>query len=73
MVLPVGCIDAGILNGVASMNHLTIAHIDSHMADIGRIIGALKENDVTRLGIGWADRRRDVVNPLCCQTEWVKT
>ena len=47
------------------MQHHIVAHIDAHMGDTAGVIGAHKEHQVARLGVG--DRRGDVIEPLGAQ------
>ena len=44
MLLPVTCIDICVGNRVSTMDHHSIAYIDSHMACAAGIVSALEEN-----------------------------
>ena len=47
MLLPVACIDGCVLNRIATVDHHSVADIDADMRSTGRIIGALKEDQIT--------------------------
>ena len=49
------------------MNHHSVAHIDSHMADARCVIGSLEENEVAGSGVGRGNRGADIAKPLCAQ------
>ena len=51
MALPVWRVDGGILDGIAAVDHLTVACIDTHMSHgVAGIISARKEDDVSGSG-----------------------
>ena len=56
MALPVGRIDAGVGNGVAAVDHHTIADIDANVRRANGVIGFLEEDQVAGLRI----RRRNI-------------
>lgn len=49
MGLPVAGFDGSIGNGVAAMDHHSVAHIDTHMGSTACVIGALKEDQISGL------------------------
>ena len=63
--LPVTCIQIGVGNRVSTMQHHSIAHINTHMGDTAGVIGAHEEHQITGLGVGY--RRGDIVEPLGAQ------
>lgn len=50
MGLPVACVEIGILDGVARVEHPAVPHIDAAMGHAGGIVGAGKEHKVAGLG-----------------------
>ena len=38
MGLPVTCVEVGVADGVAAMEHPAVAHIDAHMGDPRRVM-----------------------------------
>ena len=66
MFLPVGRADTGVFDGVATVNHHIVAHINADVGDRpGAVIGAGKENQISGPGfILWNDGAL-VVNPGC--------
>ena len=50
MGLPVARVEVGIADGVATMEHPTITHIDAHMGDPRRVISPREEYQITGLG-----------------------
>ena len=62
MGLPVTCVEVGILDGVAAMQHHPIAHIDAYMRYAGCVVGAHEKHQIAGLGIGY--RGGNVVEPL---------
>ena len=63
--LPVACIQVGILDRVAAVQHHPVAHIDAHMGYAAGVVSAHKKHQVTGLGIGY--RGGNVVEPLGAQ------
>ena len=51
--------------GVAAMQHHPVAHIDTHMGHAAGVVGAHKEHQIARLGVGYWDG--NVVEPLGAQ------
>ena len=47
MLLPVACIDGCVLNRIATVDHHSVADIDADMRSTSRIVGALKEDQIT--------------------------
>ena len=50
MGLPVVRVEVGIADGVATMKHPAVAHIDAHMGDPRRVISPREEHQVTGFG-----------------------
>ena len=46
MGLPVARIEVGVADGVATMEHPAVAHIDAHMGDPRRVISPREEHQV---------------------------
>ena len=44
MALPVLGVDDGVRNGISTVDHPIVAHIDAYMGDSGGVIGALKKD-----------------------------
>lgn len=65
MRLPVACIQVCILDGIATMDHHPVPHIDATMGHARRVIGADKEHQIA--GAGCAGRGADVIEPLGSQ------
>ena len=63
--LPVVCVQVGILDGVAAVQHHPITHIDAHMGHPGCIVGAHEEHQIAGLGVGY--RGGNIVEPLGAQ------
>lgn len=59
MGLPVGAVQVGILDGVATMEHDPVAHIDATMGNAGGVVGAHEEHQIA--GAGGAGASADVV------------
>ena len=59
MGLPVTRVEVGIADGVATMKHPAVAHIDAHMGDPQRFISPREEHQVA--GFGAARPGGDVV------------
>ena len=59
MGLPVTCVEVGVADGVATMEHPTIAHIDAHMGDPRRVISPREKYQVA--GFGTARPGGDIV------------
>lgn len=47
MLLEVAGVDAGILDGVAAVQHHAVADIDAHMTGTAGFIGLFKEDEVS--------------------------
>ena len=62
MGLPVARVEVGVADGVATMKHPAVAHIDAHMRDPRRVISPREEHQVA--GFGAARLGGDVVQPL---------
>ena len=62
MGLPVARVEVGVADGIATMEHPAIAHIDAHMGDPRRVISPREEHQVA--GFGAACPCGDVVQPL---------
>ena len=50
--------------GSPQCKHHIVAHIDSHMGNARRVVGANKEDEIPRLHISAGNRRTDIVKPL---------
>ena len=50
MRLPVACVEIGVPDGIATMEHPAIAHIDAHMGNAGGIISPGEEYKITGRG-----------------------
>ena len=50
MGLPVARVEVGITDGVATMKHPAVAHIDAHMGDPRRFISPREEHQVAGFG-----------------------
>ena len=50
------------------MDHHSTAHIDTHMGNARRVIGADKEDQVARFCLGTGYRGADIVKPLSPQS-----
>ena len=50
MRLPVACVEIGIPDGIATMEHPAIAHIDTHMGNAGGIISPGEEHQIAGAG-----------------------
>ena len=59
MGLPVARVEVGVADGVATMKHPAIAHIDAYMGDSRRVISPREEHQVA--GFGAARPGRDIV------------
>ena len=62
MGLPIAAVEVGVTDGVATMEHPAVAHIDAHMRNARRVIGADKEHQIT--GPRAARSGADVIKPL---------
>ena len=62
MRLPVTCIQVCILDGISTVDHHPIPHIDATVGHARRVIGADKEHQIAGLWI--AGRGADVIEPL---------
>ena len=62
MGLPVTCIQICILDGIATVDHHPVPHIDATVGHARRVIGADKEHQIAGLWI--AGRGTDVIEPL---------
>ena len=62
MGLPVACIQICILDGIATVDHHPVPHIDATVGHARRVIGADKEHQIAGLWI--AGRGKDVIEPL---------
>ena len=62
MGLPIAAVEVGIADGVATMEHPAVAHIDAHMRNTRCVIGADKEHQIT--GAGAARPGADVIKAL---------
>ena len=62
MRLPVACVEIGVPNGIATMEHPAIAHIDAHMRNAGSIVSPGEEHEIA--GAGAVCAGADVVKPL---------
>ena len=51
MGLPVIRVEVGVADGVATMKHPAVAHIDAHMGDPRGIVSPREEYQVTGFGI----------------------
>lgn len=61
MTLPIPCVQVGVADGVAAMDHPIVSHIDTYMGDSGGVIGAFKEYQVTGANVALGNRGADVV------------
>ena len=50
MGLPVARVEVGVADGVATMEHPAIAHINAYMGDAGGIVCSRKEHQIAGLG-----------------------
>ena len=50
MGLPVTRVEVGVADGVATMEHPAIAHINAYMGDAGGIVCSRKEHQIAGLG-----------------------
>ena len=65
MAGPITRVDAGVLAGLAAVDHLAVADVDSDVRDRPPgVIGARKENEVAGLGVRPRYRRTEVVKTL---------
>ena len=65
MGLPIVRVEIGIMDGIAAVEHPSVAHIDAYMRNARRVIGSCEENQITGLGVvGWGG---NVVEPLGSQ------
>ena len=71
MRLPVACVQIHIADGVSGVDHPTVAHIDAHMGNARRVIGAHEEHQIARAHIGGGYRGTDIAKPLCPQAAHV--
>ena len=62
MGLPIAAVEVGIADGVATMEHPAVAHIDAYMGNACCVIGADKEHQIT--GAGAARSGADVIKAL---------
>ena len=62
MGLPVICVQIRVADGIATMDHHPVPHIDATMGNAGCIIGALEKDQIA--GAGCAGGGADVVKPL---------
>lgn len=59
---PIGCVNAGILDGFSGVNHHTVADINAHMCyGVRRTVGSLKKNQIARLGVCPGNWRAGIV------------
>ena len=49
MGLPVACVDVGIGDGIPTVDHHSVSDVNAHVGRPIGVIGALKEDDVSRL------------------------
>jgi len=59
MGLPIAAVEVGIADGVATMEHPAVAHIDAHMGDPRCVISPREEHQVA--GPGAARPGADVI------------
>ena len=71
MRLPVICVQIHIADGVSCVEHPAVAHIDAHMGDTRRVIGAHEEHQIAGAHIGGRYRGTDIAKPLRSQTAHV--
>ena len=62
MGLPIAAVEVCVADGIATMEHPAVAHIDAHMRNTRRVIGADKEHQIT--GPGAARPGTDVIKAL---------
>ena len=65
MGLPVACVQVGILDGVAAVQHHPVTYINAHMGHAGCVVGAHEEHQIAGLGVGY--RGGNIVEPLGAQ------
>lgn len=63
MALPVLCVDIGVADGIAAVDHPIVSHIDAYMGNARCIIGSFEENQITGLCIAAGDWGADVIKP----------
>ena len=67
MALPVACVDAGVLDGIAAMEHHPVSHIDTHMGGAGGVVCALEEDQVAGARLRSGNPRTDTQQAGCAQ------
>ena len=66
MFLPVACVDTGVFDRVARMDHHTVPHIDTHMGDWpGAVVGLRKEDQIPRSCVSGRYIGALIENPGC--------
>ena len=74
MLLPIITVDVGIGDGIAAVDHLPVAHIDTnmgHAVGVRRVIGVPEENEITGLGVRHGYRGADVIEALRPQPPYI--
>ena len=64
MLLPIVTVDIGIGDGISTVNHLPVAHIDAYMGyavGVRRVIGMPEEDQITGLGVFHGHGGADIV------------
>ncbi len=64
MLLPVWCVDVGVGNGVAAVDHHAVTDIDAHMGGPSGVVGSLEEDQVAGPGVGGGYRGADAQKPV---------
>ena len=69
MLLPVRCVDIGVLDWGATVDHHPVTHINPYMGHRPRaVIGSREKDNVPRFGFGGRNNRALIVNALRCGT-----
>lgn len=71
MLLPITRIEVGVGNGVATVQHHGIAHINADVGNAGGVVGADEKHKVAGFGLLRRDGGADVVKALRRQASHV--
>lgn len=71
MLLPITRIEVGVGNGVATVQHHGIAHINADVGNAGGVVGADEKYKVAGLGLLRGNRGTDIAKALCAQPSHV--
>ena len=64
MTLPIPCVQVGVADGIAAVDHPIVSHIDAYMGDARCVIGALEKYQIAGADAASGDRGADVIKAL---------